>query len=165
MKTRLRIFENKKHNFSSKYQSDDLDSQCMETKEESEMSTEESPIHESCAKKIRRKRNRKSDYQVNILKAHFDMNTNWTKEQVVELAKQAGLSEAQVYKWGWDYKKKLRLEGKCENDINLQCEETLAPSVLDYELYLVQKDYRRSVTSWNFGSSIGLFSSPYSLLA
>jgi hypothetical protein len=36
----------------------------------------------------------------------FDRNPNWTKETLLEVSKKTGLSEAQVYKWGWDQKKK-----------------------------------------------------------
>lgn len=43
---------------------------------------------------------------MDILKEEFDSNPHWSKETLFRLAKQCGLSEAQVYKWGWDQKKK-----------------------------------------------------------
>lgn len=36
----------------------------------------------------------------------FDRNPNWSKETLLEVSRKTGLSEAQVYKWGWDQKKK-----------------------------------------------------------
>jgi hypothetical protein len=36
----------------------------------------------------------------------FERNPNWSKETLLEVAKKTGLSEAQVYKWGWDQKRK-----------------------------------------------------------
>jgi len=36
----------------------------------------------------------------------FDRNPNWSKETLLEVARKTGLSEAQVYKWGWDQKRK-----------------------------------------------------------
>lgn len=36
----------------------------------------------------------------------FDRNPNWSKETLLDVSKKTGLSEAQVYKWGWDQKKK-----------------------------------------------------------
>jgi hypothetical protein len=36
----------------------------------------------------------------------FDRNPNWSKETLLEVSKKTGLSEAQVYKWGWDQKRK-----------------------------------------------------------
>ncbi len=31
----------------------------------------------------------------------------WTKDTCVKVAMQTGLSESQVYKWGWDQKNKI----------------------------------------------------------
>ncbi len=36
----------------------------------------------------------------------FDKNPNWSKETLLEVSRKTGLSEAQVYKWGWDQKRK-----------------------------------------------------------
>ncbi len=36
----------------------------------------------------------------------FDRNPNWSKETLLEVSRKTGLSEAQVYKWGWDQKRK-----------------------------------------------------------
>ncbi len=36
----------------------------------------------------------------------FDRNPGWSKETLLEVSKKTGLSEAQVYKWGWDQKRK-----------------------------------------------------------
>ena len=37
----------------------------------------------------------------------FEKNPEWTKEIMQEVAEKTGLSEAQVYKWGWDQKHEL----------------------------------------------------------
>ena len=52
--------------------------------------------------RIIRKRKRKSTDQIKILMREFDRNPNWSKETLLEVSKKTGLSEAQVYKWGWD---------------------------------------------------------------
>jgi hypothetical protein len=36
----------------------------------------------------------------------FDENPNWSKDTLAELSIHTGLSEGQVYKWGWDQKRK-----------------------------------------------------------
>jgi hypothetical protein len=40
----------------------------------------------------------------------FDKNPVWTKERLFELSELTGLSEAQIYKWGWDQRKKAESE-------------------------------------------------------
>lgn len=42
-----------------------------------------------------------------MLIREFERNPNWTKETLYEVARKTGLSEPQVYKWGWDQKRKL----------------------------------------------------------
>lgn len=37
----------------------------------------------------------------------YEKNPEWTKEIMQEVADKTGLSEAQVYKWGWDQKRKI----------------------------------------------------------
>jgi hypothetical protein len=36
----------------------------------------------------------------------FERNPNWSKDIMLDVSKKTGLSEAQVYKWGWDQKRK-----------------------------------------------------------
>ncbi|CAG9331525.1 unnamed protein product [Blepharisma stoltei] len=103
-------------------------------------STIESPSHKFL--KLKRKRNRKSEHQVKILKEEYKINPIWSKEKVVELAKITQLSECQIYKWAWDYKKKLKKDGILESSIKLECEETLVPSMLEYELFMIQRLYK-----------------------
>ena len=98
----------------------------------------------------KRKRNRKSSDQIKVLKVEFCSNPTWGKEQVTELSIRTGLSESQVYKWGWDYKKKLRLDGCWGNVESLICEETLIPSALDLAIYDVQRAYRIHMKNWNY---------------
>lgn len=56
--------------------------------------------------RIIRKRKRKSSEQLKTLMREFDRNPNWSKETLLEVSRKTGLSEAQVYKWGWDQKRK-----------------------------------------------------------
>ena len=56
--------------------------------------------------RIIRKRKRKSQDQLKTLMREFDRNANWSKETLLDVSKKTGLSEAQVYKWGWDQKRK-----------------------------------------------------------
>lgn len=56
--------------------------------------------------RIIRKRKRKSSDQLKSLMREFERNPNWSKDTLLEVSKKTGLSEAQVYKWGWDQKRK-----------------------------------------------------------
>jgi len=59
--------------------------------------------HENSSyERVIRKRKRKSGDQLKTLVREFDRNPNWTKDTLLEVSKKTGLSEAQVYKWGWD---------------------------------------------------------------
>ena len=53
-----------------------------------------------------RKRKRKSGDQLKTLICEFERNPTWSKDTLLEVSKKTGLSEAQVYKWGWDQKLK-----------------------------------------------------------
>eukprot|EP01017_Pseudomicrothorax_dubius_P030156 TRINITY_DN3733_c0_g2_i1.p1 TRINITY_DN3733_c0_g2~~TRINITY_DN3733_c0_g2_i1.p1 ORF type:complete len:300 (+),score=73.20 TRINITY_DN3733_c0_g2_i1:71-970(+) len=53
-----------------------------------------------------RKRKRKSNNQLKILKWEFAKDDYWNKDKITNVAKLTGLSESQVYKWCWDQKKK-----------------------------------------------------------
>ena len=49
-----------------------------------------------------RKRKRKTTDQLDQLVAEFEKNPHWSKETLLMIAKKTTLTEAQVYKWGWD---------------------------------------------------------------
>mmetsp|Transcript_29132 Transcript_29132/g.52107 ORF Transcript_29132/g.52107 Transcript_29132/m.52107 type:complete len:172 (+) Transcript_29132:105-620(+) len=89
-----------------------------------------------------RKRFRKTAAQVKILKTEYNANPAWSKETYAELAARTGLSESQVYKWSWDYRKKLRSHVPKESLVFLYCNETLSPSPLDTAMYAVQRAYK-----------------------
>jgi len=36
----------------------------------------------------------------------FDEDPHWSKETLLSISEITGLSEGQVYKWGWDQKRK-----------------------------------------------------------
>ena len=42
-----------------------------------------------------------------VLEYEFARDPDWSKERLYDLSKLTGLSEGQIYKWGWDQKKKL----------------------------------------------------------
>ena len=56
-----------------------------------------------------KKRKRKSNSQLKVLKLELEKETFWDKEKILQVSQSTGLSESQVYKWFWDQKKK-----KCE---------------------------------------------------
>ena len=99
-----------------------------------------------------RKRFRKNDDQVKILLHEFNENPYWTKEIVTELAEKTGLSEAQVYKWNWDYRKKIRKSERLPCDNKFMCKETMMPSRLDADLAKMQRLYKLSFSSLPFAT-------------
>ena len=56
--------------------------------------------------RIIRKRKRKNADQLEILNGEFDRDPHWSKERLCAISSLTGLSEGQVYKWGWDQKRK-----------------------------------------------------------
>lgn len=58
-------------------------------------------------KRIIRRRKRKTYEQIQTLIIEFQSNPEWSKENMQEVSRKTGLSEAQVYKWGWDQKRKM----------------------------------------------------------
>ena len=52
--------------------------------------------------RIIRKRKRKTTSQLEELASAFDTEPHWSKETLAEISKKTSLTEAQVYKWGWD---------------------------------------------------------------
>jgi hypothetical protein len=44
---------------------------------------------------------------MDMLAVEFDKNPDWSKERLFELSTLTGLSEAQIYKWGWDQRRKV----------------------------------------------------------
>ena len=56
--------------------------------------------------RIIRKRKRKNTDQLKTLMREFERNPNWSKDTLLDVSRKTGLSEAQVYKWGWDQKRK-----------------------------------------------------------
>ena len=52
--------------------------------------------------RVIRKRKRKTTFQLEELANAFDAEPHWTKEMLAEIAIKTELTEAQVYKWGWD---------------------------------------------------------------
>lgn len=103
------------------------------------------------------KRNRKNYEQVQVLVEEYNMNPCWSKESVSALAEKTGLSETQVYKWGWDYKKKLRKQAIKKNIKELLCLEVIAPSKIDLDMDCLQRNYKNIATSCNGVVSSQLF--------
>jgi hypothetical protein len=57
--------------------------------------------------RIIRRRKRKTSEQLRSLNNQFDSNPHWSKETLQLVSKRTGLTEGQVYKWGWDQKRKM----------------------------------------------------------
>lgn len=49
---------------------------------------------------------RKTGNQLQVLLDEFHNDPHWSKETLLMLSKATDLTEAQVYKWGWDQKRK-----------------------------------------------------------
>ncbi|OMJ80413.1 hypothetical protein SteCoe_19315 [Stentor coeruleus] len=103
-----------------------------------------SPDFDHPCSKTDRKRFRKNELQVKVLIQEFDKNPFWSKKLVLELSDKTGLSESQVYKWNWDYRKKIRKSEKQPNENKLACKETLIPSKMEGEIIQLQKYYKVS---------------------
>ncbi|OMJ81729.1 hypothetical protein SteCoe_17781 [Stentor coeruleus] len=104
----------------------------------------------SCSSKKKKwRRKRKNTNQVKVLIEEYNRSSIWTKEQVVYLAEKTGLSEAQVYKWGWDYKKKLRKQASQYNIKEIVCTEIMPPTKLDLEMLNLQRSYKEFMVSMN----------------
>ena len=52
--------------------------------------------------RVIRKRKRKTPSQLEELESAFTKEPYWSKERLLEIATKTNLTEAQVYKWGWD---------------------------------------------------------------
>lgn len=116
-----------------------------------------------------KKRKRKSLSQLEILFQEFQQYPDWDKEQISRLMKKTGLTEAQIYKWGWDQKKKIGFQEKAKRlekcnlselfallpdakiDIRIPqpmdmwgfaCSEVMVPQALDFHFNKLQKSYK-----------------------
>ena len=103
--------------------------------------------------KAKHKRNRKSNGQINFLREEFFNNPSWSKDQVQYISRKTGLSEAQVYKWGWDFRKKLKQEGFSNHESLLVSPEVLYPEDVENSLWLIQKSYRSQAGLFGKASS------------
>lgn len=115
----------------------------------SENSTAPNSKHVTPDFKPKLKRSRKSKHQIVVLKKEFRLEREWNKNEVTKLASITGLSESQVYKWAWDHRKKLKIEGQDLNIEMLACNEKLLPSQLDQDIYNIQRDYKYSMIQCN----------------
>ncbi len=77
-----------------------------EMKRPAEAKHEESDEKTQEDDRVVRRRKRKSIEQLKLLAEEYRVNPNWNKTTMSEVAHRTGLSEAQVYKWSWDQKRK-----------------------------------------------------------
>lgn len=89
-----------------------------------------------------KKRNRKNEQQVRLLVSEFEGNPFWSKELIKELAHKTGLSESQIYKWNWDYKKKNRGMVRASFENKLVCKETMRLMRIEDDMKLCQLAYK-----------------------
>lgn len=54
--------------------------------------------------KVKGKRVRKTKKQIDILTKEYELNSEWSSEDILGLATSLGLTKKQVYKWYWDQK-------------------------------------------------------------
>ena len=57
------------------------------------------------------------------LMREFEQDPTWSKETYQRVARETGLSESQVYKWGWDQKNKKENENDDEKEDNAEAQE------------------------------------------
>eukprot|EP01022_Parablepharisma_sp_SALTPOND_P000853 TRINITY_DN105147_c1_g1_i1.p1 TRINITY_DN105147_c1_g1~~TRINITY_DN105147_c1_g1_i1.p1 ORF type:complete len:322 (+),score=25.01 TRINITY_DN105147_c1_g1_i1:310-1275(+) len=81
---------------------------------------------ESKEDRIIRRRKRKSIEQLKVLYNEYKKNSNWNKATMAEMAEKTGLSEAQVYKWSWDQKKKKTEDQKAVQSVIYLAQLTIA---------------------------------------
>lgn len=68
------------------------------------------------AKRSKNTRNRKSYDQMIALIRYFKQDPSWSRSTVQKVKKEIGMKTAQVYKWGYDQKLKLKeIEEQCKN--------------------------------------------------
>ena len=60
----------------------------------------------SSLSRSKRKRLRKSDKQLFLLKKFYSEHKNWNKSQIKEISVKLGIKENTVYKWLWDQRNK-----------------------------------------------------------
>lgn len=89
-----------------------------------------------------KKRNRKNREQVQLLISEFEDNPLWSKEVIRILAQKTGLSEAQIYKWNWDYKKKNKGIFSESFEGRLLCKESMRLLRFDEDMRLCQLAYK-----------------------
>ena len=91
--------------------------------------------HGSASNEDMRKRKRKNNVQLKILKNEYSKGDCWNKEKIYRVAQITGLSESQVYKWCWDQKKKVEeLESHYKPDSGkMKLESQLRAALMDLE--------------------------------
>lgn len=106
------------------------------------LSTDFSPeLHDYC-EPYSKKRNRKNGEQVRLLISEFEDNPLWSKEVIRILAQKTGLSEAQIYKWNWDYKKKNKGNFSGSFEGRLICKESMRLLRFDEDMRLCQLAFK-----------------------
>ncbi len=65
----------------------------------------------------RRRRNRKHSDLKAALTEEYESRKVWSRDTCKEVAEKFGLSVSQVYKWGWDYRKKKALENQTSENM------------------------------------------------
>jgi Homeodomain len=78
--------------------------------------------------RVIRRRKRKNSEQMRVLEYEFARDREWTKERLFDLSRLTGLSEGQIYKWGWDQKKKLAT-GEITEEHLLKIKEAGMPAI------------------------------------
>ena len=101
---------------------------------------------------LSKKRNRKNDEQINLLISEFYNNPFWSRDGIKRLSSITGLSEAQIYKWNWDFKKKNKNLVKANYESRLLCKESLPPTQYDSDLVFLQRLYKLGFTNISVSS-------------
>ena len=100
-----------------------------------------------------KKRRRKSNVQIRILKQELDCDDSWSKEKIFKVSKMTGLSESQVYKWCWDQKKKRDdIESKQKKNNFSNNSSTIMNN--DSKYYNSDGEYKYNINVSNFAQKL-----------
>ena len=68
--------------------------------------------------KPKKRRQRLTNEQTQVLEAEFQKNANWSSREIVKMSKRLSLSRSKIYKWNWDRKRKTLESDDIETVMN-----------------------------------------------
>lgn len=87
-----------------------------------------------------KKRKLKNSFEIKTLISEFNKSSSWDHNFIQNISEKLKMSFTQVYKWHWEYSKKLLKQNKTL-DLDFKCKETLIPLPLEKKFYINQQQY------------------------